>query len=335
MISRFGARDNLKLLHQPKVFPYKARMAAPSHLKSLQALELAAKTGSFAAAAELLAITPAAVGQRVKALEDYLGVTLLERGRAGISPTAELAKALPQLMAGFASLEAASASLDMGRPQELHIAAIPDFAELWLQPRLGAFRAAHPNIRFCINGEGDAPIRLARVDCEIGFGPSDGDCETLFHDLLIPVVSPANAERMGRLDPETRLEGFPLLHPDFYKDDPIMSSWPRWLAANGVERTAPDRGMRFRRVAGLIDAVAADAGIALCGLALLSEAVDDGRIVPAYPASTGCETGHAFTARYRQQTSPNRALEQFRTWLREEAGQTSDWLADFRHGGRG
>ncbi|MEJ0006703.1 MAG: LysR family transcriptional regulator [Steroidobacteraceae bacterium] len=44
-----------------------------THLKSLQALQLALRCGSLKGAAELLAITPAAVGQRVKALEDYLG----------------------------------------------------------------------------------------------------------------------------------------------------------------------------------------------------------------------------------------------------------------------
>jgi LysR family glycine cleavage system transcriptional activator len=329
MISRFRGRHNLKLLHQPKGFPYKARMPALSHLKSLQALELATRTGSFAGAAELLAITPAAVGQRVKALEDYLGVTLLERGRAGIRPAPELVKALPQLVAGFAALGAASAALDMERAQEVHIAAPPDFADLWLGPRLGMFRAAYPNVRFCINGEGDAPIRLARVDCEIGFSAPDGDSDLLFHDFLLPMVSPANAERVAHLDPKS-LEGFPLLHPDFYKDDPALPSWPRWLANNGIERTAPDRGLRFRRIAGLFDAVVADAGIALCGLALLSDAVDDGRIVPAYPVSTGCETGHGFTARYRQQAASGRALERFRLWLREEGAKTSAWLLHYR-----
>lgn len=304
-------------------------MSAPTHLKSLQALELAARTGSFADAAELLAITPAAVGQRVKALEDYLGVTLLERGRAGIRPTRELVKALPQLVEGFAALEAASAALEMERAQELHIAAPPDFADLWLWPRLGAFRAAHPNVRFCINGEGDAPIRLARVDCEIGFTAPDGDSDLLFRDFLLPVVSPANAERMAFLAPET-LEGFPLLHSDFYKDDPAFPSWPRWLADNGIERTAPDRGLRFRRIAGLFDAVIADAGVALCGLALLSDAVEDGRIIAAYPVSTGCETGHGFTARYRQQTATGRTLERFRLWLRDEGAKTSDGLRQYR-----
>ena len=56
-------------------------MAVTTHLKSLQALELAVRTGSFKAAAETLGITPAAIGQRIRSLEDYLGTDLLVRGR--------------------------------------------------------------------------------------------------------------------------------------------------------------------------------------------------------------------------------------------------------------
>ena len=57
-------------------------MTMPSHLKSLQAIELALRSGSLAKAAEALSITPAAVGQRIKALEDYLGLELVVRGRS-------------------------------------------------------------------------------------------------------------------------------------------------------------------------------------------------------------------------------------------------------------
>ena len=51
-------------------------MSGMSYLKSLQAVDLALRTGSLAAAADALAITPAAVGQRIKALEDYLNKLL-------------------------------------------------------------------------------------------------------------------------------------------------------------------------------------------------------------------------------------------------------------------
>ncbi len=223
----------------------------PSHLKSLQALELAVRTGSFAAAAEHLAITPAAVGQRVKALEDYLGVELIVRGRAGIRPTGSLVKAIPHLAAGFAAIETAAGLLDMQRPQELHVAAAPDLADLWLLPALAAFRDEHPHIGLCVNGSGDVPMRLGPVDCEIAFGPAGDDllCDLLFHDYVLPVASPANVERTRLLPAVQRLEGFPLLHLDFYKDDPAGISWPRWFAQNDIGRTAPERGMRFQRIA--------------------------------------------------------------------------------------
>jgi LysR family glycine cleavage system transcriptional activator len=79
-------------------------MAAVTHLKSLQALELAIRCGSLKAAADRLGITPAAVGQRIRALEDYLGTDLLLRGRSGLQPTPELDHALGDLQTAFAAL---------------------------------------------------------------------------------------------------------------------------------------------------------------------------------------------------------------------------------------
>src|SRR5580658_4156912 len=173
-------------------------MTATSHLRSLQALELAIRTGSLRAAADALAITPAAVGQRVKALEDYLGIDLLTRGRSGLRPAPSLHAALPHLSAAFRELEAAATLLDLQRGSEIHIAAVSDFADLWLKPRIGAFRAEHPNTLFCINGEGEAPLRLGLVDCEITFGPVAGG-DLLFRDYVAPISSPENTTRIARL----------------------------------------------------------------------------------------------------------------------------------------
>jgi LysR family glycine cleavage system transcriptional activator len=306
-------------------------MSPPTHLKSLQALELAVRTGSFAAAADILGITPAAVGQRVKALEDYLGIELILRGRAGIRPTTALVKAIPYLSSGFAAIETAASLLDMQRPQELHIAAVPDLADLWLAPALTAFRAEHPNIGICVNGSGDVPMRLGQVDCEIMFGAPGDDplVDLLFHDYVLPVASPVNVERTRPLPPGQRLEGFPLLHLDFYKDDPAGISWPRWFAENGIARTAPERGMRFQRIAGVLDTVWADAGVALCGAALLSEALEDGSLGLPYPVAMGRRTGHGFIARFRPRHTTAPTVDLFRGWLREEAAKKREWLARF------
>ncbi len=300
-------------------------MAAPFHLRSLQALEMAVRAGSFVGAADALGITSAAVGQRVKALEDYLGVELLVRGRSGITPTPELTAALPDLVQAFAALERAMAALDLQREQAIHIAAPSDVAQLWLLPRLADFRAAHPNIRFCINGEGDAPLRLGRADVEIGFGDAAEGVDVLFHDLVVPLASPLNVERLAAADAARRLEGFPILHLDLYRNDPAGISWPAWLAANGVTRTAPERGMRFQRAVAALDAVAANAGHVLCGLALAAPALVAGTVALAWPISTGRRCNHAVTARYRADAGAH--VDRFRAWLREQGAETAAWLA--------
>ncbi|WP_114952634.1 LysR substrate-binding domain-containing protein [Sphingosinicella terrae] len=305
-------------------------MVAPSHLKALQALELAARKGSLREAAEALAITPAAVGQRIRALEDYLGVTLLERGRSGIRPTASLAAALPHLHHAFSGLEAAARELDLQRGHEIHIAATSDLAELWLAPRLARFREANPATLFCINGEGDVPMRLGRVDCEISYGAvrEDGLADTLFHDYVLPVCSPSNLARTAALPAAGRLEGFPLLHLDFYRNDPAGLSWSRWIAAAGAARSAPERGMRFQRITAALGAVRADAGIALCGLALIADDVEEGRMKLPYPVASGLWGEHAFVARYRADAAARPHVARFRAWLSEESAETARWLGE-------
>lgn len=309
-------------------------MVTPTYLRSLQALELAVREGSFTAAADALGITPAAVGQRVKTLEDYLGVELLTRGRAGLRPKPELARALDHLARGFSELEAAARELELQRGLEIHLAAASDFVELWLNPRLAAFRAAHPNLRFCINGEGDAPRRLQRADCEITFGPapSDAHADLLFRDYVLPMASPVNVARTADLAPEARLEGFPLIHLDFYKDDPAGLSWTDWVAAAGVTRSAPERGMRFQRITAALDALAADAGVSLCGLALIGERVDRGEVGLPYPVATGRWSAHGFVARFRPDVEGRHHIRRFRAWLAEESQATARWLAEMTGG---
>ncbi len=288
------------------------------------------RRGSLKAAADVLAITPAAVGQRIKGLEDYLGFQVLLRGRSGLYPAPELQGALAHLATAFRSLDAAVEQLDMQRGHEIQIAAVPDFADLWLAPRLPGFRRLNPQIRFCINGEGDAPLRLGQADCEITFGAWQDEerRDLLFRDYVLPLSSPATRRRIAKLKARTRLEGYPLLHLDFYRNDPQAINWPEWIGAHQFKRTAPERGIRFQRIVRAVDAVLADAGLTLCGLALLRERIDDGSLTLPFALTSGRWTSHGFQARFRADALTRPQVRRFRQWLAQESRATAAWLAE-------
>ncbi len=299
-----------------------------SHLKSLQALELALRLGSLRAAAGALWITPAAVGQRIKALEEYLGADLVVRGRSGLRPTAALSGALEHLRAAFQELESVSTMLNLQRGDEIHIAATSDFADLWMRPRLERFRLEHPHVLFCINGEGDAPLRIGQVDCEIRFAPPRPGArdDILFRDFVLPISSPENTRRISKVALRDRLEGFPLLHLDFYKEDLQAPNWASWIKTQRLKRTEPNRGMRFQRIKLALEAVRANAGLTICGLALIGPAIDDGTISLPFPVSSGRWTDQAFQARFRADSLLRPQVKRFREWLVAEAAGTRDWL---------
>ncbi|TVS08872.1 MAG: LysR family transcriptional regulator [Gammaproteobacteria bacterium] len=304
-------------------------MAAPSHLRSFQALEAAIRAGSLKGAAAELCITPAAVGQRIKTLEDYLSVDLLVRDRSGLSPTAPCRAALEHLRRGFRALEAATEALELQRGHEIHVAALSDFAELWLKPRLPQYQSVHPNTLFCINGEGDVPLRVGPGDCAIFFGPViDDPCsDVLFHDFVAPVSSPENTRRVARSRKRYSLEGFPLLHLGFYRNDPAVPSWAGWVSRHGRRRTAPERGIRFQRIAPVLEAVRADAGLAICGLVLVTELVEKERLSLPFGANVGVWTEHAFQVRFRRAALLRPQVRRFRAWLADEASTARAQIA--------
>ena len=303
-------------------------MAVATHLRSLQALEMAVRKGSLNAAAAALGITPAAVGQRIKMLEDYLGLDLLVRGRSGIRPTRVLEGAMAHLNAAFREVDIAAQILDFQRVHEIHVVADTDWAELWLKPRLPRFKKAHPNTRFCINGVGDVPLRLGEADCEIWFGePRDVATDLpLFRDYLVPVGSPEMATRLSKWPKKERLEGAPLLHLECYKGDPTAIGWPEWIKRHGQRLTAPGRGIRYRWVVHALEAAYSTAGVMVCGLSLIEAGLKAGKLSLPFPIAQGAWTGHGYCMRFRESALRRQQAVQFRDWVLEESAATADWL---------
>lgn len=300
-------------------------MPAVSHLKSLQALDMALREGSLKAAAERLGITPAAMGQRIRALEDHLGTVLLKRGPAGLEPGAELLAALPDLTAAFAALERASDALDLRRTSEIHIVADTDWAELWLAPRLPAFRSAFPNVLFNINGLGDVPMRIGAPDLRVVCGEGEG--EVLFRDAFVAVTGPDNTRRMIDLPEGRRLEGMPLLHMRAQREGE-MPGWVEWCRIWGQRDTGADRGVVYPNHRLAIPAVRENIGFLVCGLSLCLDDIGSGRVVFAFPPAMHVSAPQPYVMKPRGTHRDRRPqTERFLSWLRDEATRTGAQLA--------
>src|SRR3546814_3948207 len=87
-------------------------------LNALRVLDAAARHLSFTRAADELAVTPAAVGQQVRALEETLGVVLFRRTTKGLDLTPEAERGLPALRAGFLQFEESVRAMQEGRSEE-------------------------------------------------------------------------------------------------------------------------------------------------------------------------------------------------------------------------
>ena len=156
-----------------------------------------------AKAARELGVSPGAVAHRVRTLEHYLGEQLFERLPHGLVLSRRGQAFLVEVRHTLSVLDRATerfrASANAGA---LKLVTVEAFAELWLMPRLAAFRRAHPEI--VIEFETDHyevdPARRA-FDVWIAFVagvPRTVQSEVLFEETLVPVCSPALLASRGR-----------------------------------------------------------------------------------------------------------------------------------------
>lgn len=163
-------------------------------LNGLRVLDAAARHLSFTRAADELAVTPAAVGQQVRALEDTLGVVLFRRTTKGLELTPEGAAGLPALREGFLQFEEAVRAMQAGQTSKsLTIAAPRDLTEKWLMPRLAEIARGDPELRFALVIADEAiDFTEANIDLAIRWaeGPGEQEGEALEADGMVVVGRP-------------------------------------------------------------------------------------------------------------------------------------------------
>ena len=147
-------------------------------LNALRVFDAAARHLSFTRAADELAVTPAAVGQQIRALEDVLGVVLFRRTSKGLELTDEAAAGLEPLRTGFLHFEDAVQAMQAGQSAHVFTIAAPrDFFAAWLAPRLAEFRRANPDARFVLVDGEQTDFTEANLDLALRWAEGPGELE--------------------------------------------------------------------------------------------------------------------------------------------------------------
>jgi LysR family glycine cleavage system transcriptional activator len=166
-------------------------------LNALRVFDAAARHLSFTRAADELAVTPAAVGQQIRALEDMLGVVLFRRTPKGLELTGEAEAGLDALRQGFLQFEESVRAMQAGQSsQSLTIAAPRDLTAKWLAPRLARYSQQAPDVRFTlVSADGGIDFTEANLDLAIFWSDGVGDHEgvALSEPLMVTVAGPGSS----------------------------------------------------------------------------------------------------------------------------------------------
>ena len=250
-------------------------------LNALRALEAAGRHGSFLRAAEELSVTPGAIAQQIKKLEEWAGVKLFDRHRHGVALTPLGQRLMPQLEQAFEALGSVSQALRHGadRP-EIRIAALPAIAQLWLSPRLSALSAEVGDVTLAVHAL-DVPPMLGRGAFDIAIYPGSATTPEapgsllLAENFLTPVAAPEIAARINTPDDLTSVV---LIHDLAWKLD-----WVHWLEAQAIQGVPAEHGPTHSLYSIAVDRCIAGDGVLIGHTALVQHHLESGALVPVFP----------------------------------------------------
>lgn len=293
-------------------------------LNQLRAFEAAARYESIKEGADELCVTPAAVGQQIKALEQWLNSPLFLRKTRKIVLTDEGRRLAEKVGKALDQLEVAvdqARRLDMSGALKITVA--PFFGNRWLIPRLPEFHAEHSGITIepylsfdnvdLKNSDFDAAVRY-------GAGDWDGLASTLiFRDLIKPVCSPQLVKDVVRPMDVDAILGLPLACAKSWRDD-----WSAWTTAAGATNCEPEYLSEFTSRAFMFDAALSGQAAILADIRMTAADEAAGRLVSL--SATIVERPHGIYV-VTKNGPPDPRIALLIDWLRRQSEIPTDFGA--------
>jgi DNA-binding transcriptional LysR family regulator len=222
-------------------------MAPPPSLDSLRCFVEAARLLNFRAAARTVALTPAALGQRIQQLEGQVGRPLFHRTTRRVTLSETGLALLPHAQQALAAAENClrAARGETGPPpQELVLGTRHELGMSWIVPMLGLLRVRHPALTFHLYfGSGSdllLRVRSGEIHCAVGSMRMDDpklDSVRLHREDYVFVGQPALLRRTPLRRPEDAAKHTLL------DERSALPLYAYWRDAAGIRL-----GLRFGRI---------------------------------------------------------------------------------------
>jgi LysR family transcriptional regulator, glycine cleavage system transcriptional activator len=287
-------------------------------LTAVRAFCAAAEHLSFKDAALSMHITPGAISQQVKQLEEWFGLKLFERKVRGVALTDAGAQFFNASQKALRHLNQAAQAI---RPEEkiVRLTTVPSLAARWMVPRLAAFSRLHPQIEVSIdasvdlsdleNGPFDLAIRA------LNEAPNNLQAVKLFDEVWWPVCSPSYKRayvKQGKIHAEARL-----LHEINLTQTKEL--WLEWQRAHEDQslQILERKGAYFSHEMLAYQAAIQSQGVALANRPLIEKELGDKSLVLAAdkPLNLGRSYYLVWSKKGTRQNNPKGSIQLFRRWI--------------------
>jgi DNA-binding transcriptional LysR family regulator len=276
----------------------------------LEPFEAAARLGSFTMAAEELSVTQSAISQRVRKLEDLLGIALFKRHHRAIELTDEGRELLNGVTVALRHLTSSVHGVrQTGDRVRVKLGTDTSIASMWLPDRIRKILTLDPSFDIdLVVSDLESDVLKADIAIVHGDGNWPGfETRLLFHDEIFPVCAPGYLNRCPIRTAEDVLKA-DLIDLDYVHWN--WANWNIWLTERNLDVAKARTLIRTNSYTAQIDAARAGLGVALGWAQLLDADFATGRLVRPIGDHVSSQFGYYILLRHGSGAVERKVMDQ-------------------------
>ena len=280
--------------------------------------EAVARHSSINVASQELNVSPSAVSQQIKLLEERLGVALFRRIKRRLTLSEEGEQLFLSTNTALKLLRDSQERVAHTQShRKLTVRVSPSFGVRWLGKLLVDYVTANPDIDLRIDATSEiTDFEKENIDLEIRYSltpPKGFHSQAFITDYVLPLCAPQTAALAKQMGCETVLSASRLLHTV-----KARITWQEWLDHHRVQQVDSTHGLFFDRSSMSLQAAKDGLGVILETTTLAMDELQTGTLVPL-ASELGAMAFEAYWLVCPPRHLNRRAVQSFIGWIEEQA----------------